>query len=71
MNKPTRWSVIKPRLKEAREKGMLGVVAASTSIAEYRLHDVAKLDSAPGRTMMTAREIVKLYEYFKSRPDTR
>lgn len=64
--KPTRREVVHARLKEAREKGTLGVIAATLAMAEYRLHDIAKLETS-ARHLVTAREVSKLYEYFKSK----
>lgn len=64
---PRRWDVIAPRLKDAREKGLLGVVAAATGIAEYKLHDVVKLETSPGRKVLKSNEVSKLWKYFEGK----
>lgn len=56
-------------LREARERGRLGVVAASTGVPEYKLHDFAKQggNDPSEPTILTQNQVKKLHAYFKSK----
>lgn len=60
--KPTRKQVVLAKLKEGRDSGTLGVVAASSGVAEYKLHDAAR-----DRGTLPEADIRKLYDYFKGK----
>lgn len=64
MTSERRWKIIAQKLAEQRELGKLGVIAASTGIAEYRLHDFAK--SGAEMPLMHS-ELMKLWDYFEGR----
>ena len=61
-----RWKIIAEKLAVARERGHLGVIAATTKVAEYKLHDLAKYESGEPRPV-SPHELRKLYEYFKGK----
>jgi hypothetical protein len=64
-----RWKLVAKYLSDARDQGSLGIVAASTNIAEYKLHDFAKLGGnvSEDQTILTYHELSKLYQYFQSK----
>lgn len=59
---PRRWKLIAEKVRTARERGDLGVIAASTKVPEYKLHDFAQ-----SKGNLTPAELRRLYGYFEGK----
>jgi hypothetical protein len=62
-----RWKILAKKLAEQRELGKLGVIAASTGIAEYKLHDLAKLSEESDYIPVSQHDLGKLWKYFEEK----
>jgi hypothetical protein len=68
MTSERRWKILAEKLAVERELGNLGVVAASTGITEYKLHDLAKMvDKGSEHLPLSHNEINRLWKYFEGK----